>query len=282
MTCNRKAVYNVNMSKSLYSGYETGSDLSPDAHVRRAFTLVELLVVILILGLLMSFLGPSLAAALKQAHIGACKTNLRELARACTSYAGEGTLHRGGTRFALPRSSELTTTNWGSLTKGNSAALWVLVKHGYAGAGLFYCPGAGLSRGFSKPAEDGIGYPHNPAGERTEFTATTISYSYISMVDPAYATTTVEDESSLVILADQNPRCTLGVTGISGKSLAFNANENSHNHGGDGQVVARLDTSAKWIEEPTGDGDDIYASTGSSYLERVGKRGKRDDVFLIP
>ncbi len=246
--------------------------------MRRAFTLVELLVVILILGLLMSFLGPSLAAALKQAHIGACKTNLRELARACISYAGEGTLHRGRTRFALPNSSP-TTTNWGSLKKGNSAALWVLVEPGYAGAGLFYCPGAGLSRGFSKPAEDGIGYPHNPAGERTEFTATTISYSYISMVDPAYATTTVEDESSLVILADQNPRCTLGVTGISGRSLAFNANKNSDNHGGDGQVVARLDTSAKWIEDPTGDGDDIYASTGN---ERAGQRKSRDDVFLIP
>lgn len=267
------------MRKSPYSGYETGSDLSPDAHVRRGFTLVELLVVILILGLLMTFLGPSLAAALKQAYRSTCKTNLRELARACTSYAGEGTLHRGGTRYALPNSSP-TTTNWGSLTEGNSAALWLLVEHGYAGTSLFYCPGAGLNRGFDEPAEDGIGYPHTPVEERTEFTATTISYSYISTVDSAYATTTVADESSLVILADQNPRCTLGVMGVGGVPLAANAGDNSLNHGGDGQVVARLDASVKWIEEPTGDGDDIYASTSAE--EAQGKRGSRSDVFVIP
>lgn len=121
-----------------------------------------------------------------------------------------------------------------------------------------------------------------PATTDTQFTATTISYSYISTVDFAYAPTTVKDESSLVILADQNPRCTLGVTGVNGQTpfdMVANSSAKSLNHDEEGQVIARLDGSADWIEEPTGDGDDIYASTGT---ETEGRRGSRTDVFLIP
>lgn len=263
--------------------------LSVNGRPRPAFTLIELLAVILILGLLMALLGPSLAAALRQAYRGTCKTNLHELARGCISYAGEGTLHRGTTPFALPNSSSSSstdenTTNWGSLTEGNTAALWVLVKYGYAGTSLFYCPEAGLDRGFDEPAKDGIGYPDT--GVRTEFTPTTISYSYISMVDFAYATTTVEDESSLVILADQNPRCTLGVTGVQGSpsfNMAPNLSENSLNHEGDGQVIARRGGSVDWIESPTGDGDDIYGYAGTDpAIENEGRRQSRTDVIVIP
>lgn len=277
------------MKKALCSGHETRLDLSVNGRLRPGFTLIELLAVILILGLLMAFLGPSLAGALRQAYRGTCKTNLHELARGCTSYAGEGTLHRGTTPFALPNSSSTSstvenTTNWGSLTEGNSAALWVLVKYGYAGTSLFYCPEAGLERGFDEPDKNGIGYPHTPVGERDEFTPTTISYSYISTVDFQYAPTTVEDESSLVILADQNPRCTLGVTGVNGSAffnMAANASENSLNHEGDGQVIARRGGSVDWIESPTGGGDDIYAGSNPA-IENEGRRGSRTDVILIP
>ena len=228
--------------------------------------MVELLVVILILGLLMAFLAPSLAAALKQGYRNSCRMNLHELARACRSYASDGTLHRGGTAYALPVTPGLNTTNWGSLTVGNTAALWQLIDHGFAGRSLFYCPEAGLHRGFDKPAVD-----------ENAFTATTSSYSYLSMVVVDYRTVIGKDDSSLVILADQNPRCTPGVTG----ALAVNNNKNSANHGGDGQNVVDLDTSAKWIDSPEGDGDDIYASSNPA-IENVGGRGSRNDVFVIP
>ena len=81
------------MKKATCSDHETRFDLSVNGRLRPGFTLIELLAVILILGLLMAFLGPSLAAALRQSYRGKCKTNLRELARACKSYAGEGKLH---------------------------------------------------------------------------------------------------------------------------------------------------------------------------------------------
>jgi prepilin-type N-terminal cleavage/methylation domain-containing protein len=260
------------MKKTSYSGYEKQSGLSHNCHPRRAFTLVELMVVILILGLLMAFLAPSLAVALKQGYRGKCKMNLRELARSCRSYASDATLHRGSASYALPVTPGLNTTNWGSLTVGNTAALWQLIDSGFAGRSLFYCPEAGPHRGFDKPAVDD-----------NDFTATTSSYSYLSMVVVDYRTALGKDDPSLVILADQNPRCTPGVTGVP----AINNNKNSANHGGDGQNVVHLDTSAKWIESPDGDGDDIYAADGAdagviATNELNGWRNSRGDIFVIP
>jgi len=56
---------------------------------RRAFTLVELLVVISIIALLMAILMPSLAKVKKQAMEVVCKNNLRQLAMGMSFYAGE-------------------------------------------------------------------------------------------------------------------------------------------------------------------------------------------------
>jgi prepilin-type processing-associated H-X9-DG protein/prepilin-type N-terminal cleavage/methylation domain-containing protein len=57
------------------------------AHRSRAFTLVELLVVIGIIGLLMAFLMPALGKARKQAQTLQCSTNLRTIYQAFALYA---------------------------------------------------------------------------------------------------------------------------------------------------------------------------------------------------
>jgi prepilin-type processing-associated H-X9-DG protein/prepilin-type N-terminal cleavage/methylation domain-containing protein len=61
-----------------------------DAPVRkRAFTLVELLVVIGIIAVLIAMLLPAMAAARAQARSMACRSNVRQIAMACQMYANE-------------------------------------------------------------------------------------------------------------------------------------------------------------------------------------------------
>jgi prepilin-type processing-associated H-X9-DG protein/prepilin-type N-terminal cleavage/methylation domain-containing protein len=56
---------------------------------KKAFTLVELLVVIATIALLMSILMPALAAGRAQGRAAVCKSNIRQLVLANTGYAGE-------------------------------------------------------------------------------------------------------------------------------------------------------------------------------------------------
>lgn len=63
--------------------------------VLRAFTLIEILVVVAIIALLVSILLPSLAAARAQARSAACKANLRQMGVALTMYTTEHRYYPG-------------------------------------------------------------------------------------------------------------------------------------------------------------------------------------------
>jgi prepilin-type N-terminal cleavage/methylation domain-containing protein/prepilin-type processing-associated H-X9-DG protein len=62
---------------------------------RRAFTLVELLVVVGIIGMLMGFLMPALANARAQAKAVACLSNVRQIASAAQMYANDYRVYIG-------------------------------------------------------------------------------------------------------------------------------------------------------------------------------------------
>jgi prepilin-type N-terminal cleavage/methylation domain-containing protein/prepilin-type processing-associated H-X9-DG protein len=58
-------------------------------HTRRAFTLIEVLVVVAIIALLVAILLPSLASAKRQSKIVVCQTNLHQLGLGIASYANQ-------------------------------------------------------------------------------------------------------------------------------------------------------------------------------------------------
>jgi len=125
--------------------YQPTANQSSIRSGRRAFTLVELLVVIGIIALLISILLPSLAKAREQGTRTKCLSNLRSLQFAFTMYCNEN-------KQFVP------ATNWGAnaTTNGKCYAGWLYPTGGPAGPDRF---------GFSGPVrenllEDGAFWPY--------------------------------------------------------------------------------------------------------------------------
>jgi prepilin-type N-terminal cleavage/methylation domain-containing protein len=78
-------MWNVNLSEILMN--PNLPSITPRRHLRRAFTLVELLVVLAIIGVLVALLMPSLARARRQAKNTHCLSNLRQLGIAVRTFA---------------------------------------------------------------------------------------------------------------------------------------------------------------------------------------------------
>ncbi len=246
----------------------------------KAFTLVELLVVVAIIALLVSILTPTLARALERARRASCASNVKEIIRACTLYAHDAKNHRGSLAMALPSvAPEADDTNgraWWRPDTGNRACLWLLVEYDYAGRDTFMCPSLG-----NEPA---------PA-DATAFTDETCGYSYQSMVGRGISM--VVAYPSLVIVADLNPRFTPGSPTLDTYHKDL---KNSLTHGlrggtGEGQNIGRLDGSAKWsnsseVVSGSNSNDWIYGSRSpdedATGLSRPDPNDPHDaDVFLL-
>lgn len=97
---------------------------------RRAFTLVELLVVIGIIAILIAILLPTISSANKQAKTTACAASLRSLGQALTGYASENRGHYPWGYYATG-ASITADVNAGDTDPNAGVYVWWSVIRGY-------------------------------------------------------------------------------------------------------------------------------------------------------
>lgn len=254
---------------------------------RRAFTLVELLVVIAVIAVLLGILMPAYTGVLKEYLRHTCRSNLTQIGRGIFTY-GPSEMNRGSGGAGWMPALATTRANWFSVApgQGNMNGLWLLVQANYAEPGNFVCPEARRTLGH-RPAL----FTGGQAGDETGFKWNTCSYSYMSQVgysssngdtgglSMSNADTTVK----LVLLGDRNPRMQEGLSAPAPEA-ENGVGKNSKNHNREGQNFYLLNSQVLWVETLTGIdtrlSDDPFSPTNAADFSQ-GLRSGSVDTFLL-
>src|SRR3569833_2346693 len=132
--------------------FVNASDFSWRRPLRRGFTLVELLVLIVIVLLLLSIFIPFVRKTRESDHRILCQSNLRAIGTALSKYAKEnaGSFPRvvhdtannpaGYFAYTGPYAPNPFAGDGRISANDVPASLWLLVRQGYAPASVFICP----------------------------------------------------------------------------------------------------------------------------------------------
>ena len=233
----------------------------PMTHVRKAFSLIELVVAVGIIGLLMALLLPSLEKAREQAVALKCANNLRTIGLALSLYANENHNNYPRTRY-VPDAPIAFGTNpaapdpfatTGPAPNDITAALFLLVRAERVPVDMFVCPLNDVNAWEKDPAPD--------VSNRSNFTdyRKNCGYSFANPYPSRAAaaagyTFTSHVRAGFAVAADMNP----GTGGLA----------NSLSHEDSGQNVLYADGHVQW---ETGvlvgiDQDNIYTAKDGTVI----------------
>lgn len=151
--------------------------------LRRAFTLIELLTVIAIIGILAAIVIPTLGSIRQTAHASVCLSNVRQIALACTVYANEN-------KGRLPDAGAGTDPLW-----ARTLSSYINVSAGQK-ASIFVCPGTAI------PVEE----TSNPYGSANPTGDIVLTYGMHSGLMPrgqtALSLAQVKRPSEVILVAD--------------------------------------------------------------------------------
>lgn len=269
----------------------------PAMSSRRAFTLIELLMVIAIIGILASLLVPSLARAREMGRRAKCASNLHAIGRGLHLYANNNDSmlphieSTAGAWYAVGHYNnkpEQTNIVW-----DGSRPLFMLLyvpdgaerrKTGYVPVGAFICPS------MSDTQPDPIGYSKQVGF--TSHRSICYSFQHHIRISPAPFLTLIDD-GGRPILSDKNPLIRFaGSTGNDGGTTLYRVNSptglpkdsNSQSHGGDGQNVLLLSGTVKWTTDLAETaGDNIWAPKNfDGTLNGNELPVDAEDIILVP
>jgi prepilin-type N-terminal cleavage/methylation domain-containing protein/prepilin-type processing-associated H-X9-DG protein len=230
---------------------------------RRAFTLVELLVVIAIIAVLIALLLPALKSAKERANRIKCASNLHQIGIALHMYAQEN-------MGIYPRTDYSRPDRWPVVWLGPgpsncvTAGLYLLVRRHMATRDLFLCPSV---------VNPPVTWPNPyPMDQISDFGwerpwGNTLHYSYANPY-PGIAATQVEYRpmpghlpADFAVVADRNdsPRVFYTTPSFSHADIL---RANSSNHAGRGQNVLYNDGHVAWADSPFcgHNADNIFAA----------------------
>ena len=273
---------------------------------KKAFTLVELLMVILIISILAMLVVPSVIRAVELARQAACNTNIQAISKALKGYS---TAHgkmpyvpvsSWNVRIGTNRDINPFVTGAALKDRNHSANLWLLAREDYvASLSAFICP-----------ATTDIPSDRQEAELNWDFSSSRyISYGLqspygwdgsLSIVDP------IEGGGNVVQIADGSPYVETSTGDNPGKidtersvvdwgddNVGAEAKQllgNSPNHGAEGQNVGYRDGRVEWktVANCGKGGDNIYtatnARTGISAAGSLlaGIKNNENDTLILP